>query len=83
MISFFLTDCSFLANLPHGSVSYSSGTTYLSVAKFQCQSGYTLSADVNRTCQADKTWSGASPACEINGKVSLLKCEIINECCNL
>ena len=50
---------------------YSNGTTYQSVATFSCNTGYTISTSITRTCEADKTWSHATPACYINGKLTL------------
>jgi hypothetical protein len=47
----------------HGSVSTSNGTTYGRAATHACDTGYALSGDAERTCQADGSWSGTTPAC--------------------
>jgi hypothetical protein len=46
-----------------GSISLSAGTVYQSVATYACLAGYNVSGAKQRTCQADGTWSGASPTC--------------------
>ena len=40
-------------------------TTFESVAEYGCNEGFTLSGSLNRTCQADGTWSGAAPVCVV------------------
>ena len=62
-----LTDCGVLVVPSNGLVSYSSNTTYQSVATFSCDEGYSLSASKTRTCQANKTWSYQNPSCLENG----------------
>ena len=64
----FVSDCGPLATLTDGSVSLSSGTTFDSVATFNCDTGYTLSGAATRTCQANSVWDNAQPTCQINGK---------------
>ena len=66
----FITDCGAITAPSNGSVSYSTGTTYLSEATFSCDTGYTLSAATTRICQADTSWSNTDPTCIINGTVS-------------
>jgi len=39
--------------------------TYSSVATYSCIPGYLMSGSITRTCQADGTWSGSVPMCEI------------------
>ena len=63
------TDCGALNAPADGSVNYSSGTTYLSVARFECGIGYTLEGEAMRTCQANESWSNDNPTCEINGNM--------------
>ena len=63
-----LSDCGNLTTPADGSIAYSSGTTYQSVATFSCNTGYTLDGDAKRTCQANSLWSNSDPSCEINGK---------------
>ena len=63
---FFLSDCQMLSGPTNGSVSYGN-TTYLSVATYTCDTGFTLNGTENRTCQADGAWSDLSPTCQIKG----------------
>ena len=62
------TDCGSLTSIDNGNIAYSSGTTYLSVASFSCNPGYTISSIITRTCMANETWSNDTPHCSINGK---------------
>ena len=55
-------NCGELA-LDDGSVVYSSGTTYNSVATYSCDEGYELVGDTTRQCGADGQWTGAKPQC--------------------
>ena len=50
--------------LTDGSVDTSRGTTYQSVAVYQCNEGYTLQGQAITACQANGTWSGTTPTCE-------------------
>ena len=46
------------------SVDQSSGSVpYETTATYTCRSGFTLSGDSTRRCQATGTWSGAMPSC--------------------
>ncbi|XP_035690033.1 CUB and sushi domain-containing protein 3-like [Branchiostoma floridae] len=54
--------CPVLSAPANGGVS--GGNSYGNVATFTCDSGYSLSGSATRTCQADTTWSTASPTCE-------------------
>ena len=67
------THCGTLTSPENGNITYSSGTTYLSSASFFCNSGYTKSSTVTRTCIADKNWSNVTPHCIINVKVHYFK----------
>lgn len=62
-----ISDCGALVDPADGSVVYTSGTTYQSVATFSCVTGYTLIGDATRTCQADQLWGNSDPTCNING----------------
>ena len=62
------TDCGALNAPSDGSVNYSTGTTYLSVATFECRIGYTLEGDAMRICQANELWSNKNPTCQIKGE---------------
>ena len=39
-------------------------TTFMSTAVYTCNTGYNLTGDMTRTCQANGTWSGIAPTCE-------------------
>ena len=69
----YTTDCGTLTSPENGNITYSSGTTYMSVASFSCNPGYTKASTVTRTCMADKNWSNATPNCIINGKFFYFK----------
>ena len=45
-----------------GRVDYD-GTTLGSVATYQCDSGYSLSGNVQRVCRSDGNWNGSVPVC--------------------
>ena len=48
------------------SVSVSNLTVvFNSVATYSCAAGYSLSGSNTRSCQADGTWNGSAPTCEI------------------
>ena len=72
MFYLYITECSSLTSPANGNITYSSGTTYLSVASFSCNPGYTKSSTATRTCMADTHWSNANPNCIINGKFPTL-----------
>lgn len=38
---------------------------YLSEVTYSCDIGYTLSENTTRQCQADGSWSGSAPVCNI------------------
>lgn len=61
-----IRDCGIISGPGNGSVDTSSGTTYLSVAIFSCDLGYTMIGDATSTCQATELWNNAPPLCEIN-----------------
>nr|KAG5703035.1 hypothetical protein BaRGS_016196 [Batillaria attramentaria] len=47
----------------HGTM-IGSGTSYGSVIRFVCNDGYKVVGSAERTCQADRTWSGQDAFCE-------------------
>ena len=49
--------------LASGSVDTSRGTTYQSVAVYQCDEGYTLQGQTIAACLENGTWSGPTPTC--------------------
>ena len=43
----------------------SAGTSFGDVARYSCDTGYTLqNGPAERTCQADGQWNGSVPTCE-------------------
>ena len=48
----------------NGRVDTSAGTSFGDVARYSCDTGYTLNGPAERTCQANKEWSGSVPTCE-------------------
>ena len=56
-------DCGGL-DIINGYISYSTGTTYNSVATYSCDTGYELQGGQTRTCQNNGTWSGDMPSCQ-------------------
>ncbi|XP_013396521.1 sushi, von Willebrand factor type A, EGF and pentraxin domain-containing protein 1 isoform X2 [Lingula anatina] len=40
-------------------------TTYQGTVSYSCSTGYKVQGDTTRTCQADGTWSGELPQCQI------------------
>jgi hypothetical protein len=58
-----VVDCGPLSKPSNGTVDVTA-TTYNSTATYSCTTtGYTLSGDAGRTCQANGTWSGSAPTC--------------------
>jgi hypothetical protein len=56
-----------------GAVDHTSeGTDYESKAYFSCNAGYTLTGLSSVTCQADKSWSGATPTCVIKSMSTVI-----------
>ena len=62
-------DCNVPPTPAGGSVDFPGGTTYLSVATYSCDLGYTMIGSPTSTCQADSTWSNLDPYCIINGRL--------------
>ena len=48
----------------NGRVGTSAGTSFGDVARYSCDTGYTVSGPAERTCQADGRWNGSVPTCE-------------------
>jgi hypothetical protein len=68
------TDCGVLSNPANGNVDISSGTSYGNTASYSCDAGFELNGVLQRTCQADSTWSSSAPTCDRLGiKVKLFK----------
>ena len=51
-------------SLSNGHVNTSAGTSFVDVARYSCDTGYTLNGPAERTCQADGQWNGSVPTCE-------------------
>ena len=56
-------DCGSLNNPLNGQVTLTD-TTVGSTATYECDSGFTLVGNEERTCQDDGTWSGTDPTCD-------------------
>ena len=48
----------------NGHVDTSAGTSSGDVARYSCDTGYTLNGPAERTCLADGRWNGSAPTCE-------------------
>lgn len=55
-------DCGSLEDPKDGTVSLT-GTTFISVATYSCDSDYVLMGDEARTCLETGLWSGSTPTC--------------------
>ncbi len=55
--------CAELVNPSDGRVDTSAGTSFGDVARYSCDTGYTLNGPAERTCQADGQWNGSVPSC--------------------
>ena len=56
-------DCPSLTSPEHGTATTAQGTAVGAIAQFSCEEGYQLVGEPQRSCQADKTWSGDDPQC--------------------
>ncbi|XP_064401973.1 uncharacterized protein LOC135347821 isoform X2 [Halichondria panicea] len=59
-----IVDCGALPNPTNGQVVLFS-TVLGSIATYSCNTGFDLVGASTRICQADSTWSGAEPSCQI------------------
>lgn len=50
--------------IANGKIESGSNFTFNSTVNYECHDGYDLIGQENRTCQADRTWSGDIPTCE-------------------
>jgi Sushi repeat (SCR repeat) len=55
-------NCGPLSDPQNGSV-FASDTTYGAQATYSCLSGFVMTGDATRTCQASGAWSGSAPTC--------------------
>ena len=56
--------CDLLVDPSNGRVNTSAGTSFGDVARYSCDTGYTRIGPAERTCQANREWSGSVPSCE-------------------
>ena len=56
-------DCGALPNPANGNVSHTAGATYYLTVTYTCNTGYNLTGNGIRTCQATRTWSASAPTC--------------------
>ncbi|XP_060565067.1 fibropellin-1-like isoform X2 [Ruditapes philippinarum] len=59
-----INDCGVLTNPANGNVDISSGTSYGNTASYSCDAGFELNGVLQRTCQADSSWSSSAPTCD-------------------
>ena len=67
-----------LPDIPsNGGVDTSAGTSFGDIARYSCDTGYTLNGLAERTCQADGQWNGSVPTCEseIDTRVAINNCD--------
>ena len=65
-----LADCGGLSAPDNGFVDLSGGTTFKKLALYSCDEGYYVYGSRLRECQADHSWSGLPPVCQLHGKGS-------------
>lgn len=58
-------DCGHLDHPDNGFVNTTSGTTYLKVAAFNCNTGYSISGSTTLLCMSSGSWSDSPPVCVI------------------
>ena len=58
-----VVDCGSLGDPSNGQVTLT-GTTVGSTATYECNTGFTLMGNIERTCQDDGDWSGTEPTCD-------------------
>ena len=61
-----VVDCGTLETITNGNVLVNGGTTFNSIAMYNCSSGYHLVGMVNRVCQSSGQWNGSAPRCDRN-----------------
>ena len=60
---FIVVDCGPLT-INNGAVDTSSGTTFMMIATYTCNTGYNFIGDMTRRCQANTMWSLSAPTCD-------------------
>ena len=71
--------CGQLGDPINGRVDTSAGTSFGDVARYSCDTGYTVNGAVETTCQANRQWSGSVPTCESEIYI-LLECSTHPSC---
>ena len=80
-VMLFLTvSCGSLDDPINGRVT-TTGTTLSSIATYTCDTGYTLTGDMTRTCQANRDWTGLEPSCNREYSMTINNQIQINFCC--
>ena len=72
-----VVDCGPLTNPDNGQVNDAAGTTFGHTATYSCNTGYNLTGNRTRTCQATGEWSGSAPTCPgmlLKGDVTFFMC---------
>ena len=59
-----VVDCGTLDDPDNGQVNHTAGTTFGQTATYSCNTGYNLTGDSTRMCQATGVWSGSEPPCQ-------------------
>ncbi|XP_053372795.1 E-selectin-like [Mercenaria mercenaria] len=62
--------CGNLTDPSNGKADMSDGTTYLSVGKYSCNTGYTIYGNNSTTCTENGNWSDHYVKCIINGNIA-------------
>ena len=70
--------CGQLVDPSNGRVDTSAGTSFGDVARYSCDTGYTLNGPAERTCQADERWNGSVPTCESEYTLFMCTCGLSN-----
>ena len=77
---FLTVSCGSLSDPINGRVT-TTGTTLSSIATYTCDTGYTRSGDMTRTCQANRDWTGSEPSCNREYSMTINNQIQINFCC--
>ncbi|XP_053408488.1 sushi, von Willebrand factor type A, EGF and pentraxin domain-containing protein 1-like [Mercenaria mercenaria] len=60
-----INDCGNLTAPGNGTVTFSNGTTYTSIAYYDCHTGFDLHGANETSCQANRAWDAQTPTCVI------------------
>ena len=67
-----VVDCGPLESITNGNVQVIGGTTFNSIAMYNCSSGYHVVGMASRVCQSSGQWSGSTPRCDRNCEFLLI-----------